>query len=175
VTSTHTNFNEAEHRRDTIGRFSEKEYSAPAGSLTLEPAMVEYPNGDRCWFVGNSIHREDGPAFIGGDGTQIWFRRDEKHREDGPAVEKADGTVEWWLNDEKLSEAEHRARMQPNHSPEEVVSTTKVIVVNEGKANERTEVVKPLHVRGERTLVAFIQGAGVATKWVQSNRIKDAT
>lgn len=63
-----------------------------------------------------TLHREDGPAFIGEDGYKQWIVNgkinrtidskgvkrwyDENahlHREDGPAIEFPDGRVEYWL------------------------------------------------------------------------------
>lgn len=49
---------------------------------------------------------------------------------------------------------------------------TQAIIVNAGTTHEETQVVKPLKDNGKgKTLVAFIQGANVSTKWVKSERI----
>ena len=61
----------------------------------------EHPNGDKCWFLNDKLHREDGPAVeSAANGAKEWWLNDKLHREDGPAVEWADGAKEWWLNDE---------------------------------------------------------------------------
>ena len=31
-------------------------------------------------------------------GTKAWYVNDELHRLDGPAIEGADGSKEWWVN-----------------------------------------------------------------------------
>ena len=48
-----------------------------------------------------TIHRDDGPAIEGADGTKAWYRDGELHRDDGPAVEWPDGS-QWWLRNGKL-------------------------------------------------------------------------
>lgn len=50
--------------------------------------------------------------------------------------------------------------------------TTQAILVNAGTTRETTQVVKPLWDNGKgKTLVSFIQGARIATKWVKTERI----
>jgi hypothetical protein len=44
------------------------------------------------------LHREDGPAFEGYDGSKEWRINGKLHREDGPAIEWSNGHKEWWLN-----------------------------------------------------------------------------
>ena len=56
-----------------------------------------YDNGDKHWFLGGKLHREDGPA-IHTDGGKHWFLGGKLHREDGPAIEYADGGRYWYLN-----------------------------------------------------------------------------
>jgi hypothetical protein len=50
------------------------------------------------WLLDSNLHREDGPAFIGADGTQAWYQNGKRHREDGPARIGENGGQEWWLN-----------------------------------------------------------------------------
>lgn len=52
------------------------------------------------------LHREDGPAFEGSDGSKEWRINGKIHREDGPAIEWSDGTKSWALNGEYLTEQE---------------------------------------------------------------------
>ena len=63
-----------------------------------EPEMIEYLNGTKEWWVGDKLHREDGPAWVGSDGTKAWWVGGKQHREDGPAVEWANGDYIWYLN-----------------------------------------------------------------------------
>jgi hypothetical protein len=49
------------------------------------------------------LHREDGPAFEGSNGSKEWRINGKLHREDGPAIVWWDGHKEWWLNGEHLS------------------------------------------------------------------------
>jgi hypothetical protein len=44
------------------------------------------------------LHRLDGPAYEGSDGTKTWCQNGKRHRLDGPAVEWGDGSKFWWLN-----------------------------------------------------------------------------
>lgn len=43
------------------------------------------------------LHREDGPAYEGSNGTKVWCLNGKRHRLDGPAVEWSDGSKFWWL------------------------------------------------------------------------------
>jgi len=45
------------------------------------------------------------------NGTRVYFLYGLLHRENGPAVEGFDGTREWWLNGEKLTEEEFSRKM----------------------------------------------------------------
>jgi antitoxin component YwqK of YwqJK toxin-antitoxin module len=59
----------------------------------VEHKVEYYDNGTKdyeCWFKGNSLHREDGPALIsyydnGNKDYESWYKDGEYHREDGPA------------------------------------------------------------------------------------------
>ncbi len=50
-------------------------------------------------------------------------------------------------------------------------TTVSLIILHRGTQREREEVVRPLTVRGDKTLVAFIKGASIATRWVKTERI----
>lgn len=65
--------------------------------------------GDKFWFKGPWLHREDGPACEYANGTKSWWLDGGRHREDGPAIERADGYKEWWLNGEQVDPMEHLA------------------------------------------------------------------
>ena len=45
----------------------------------------------------NQIHREDGPAIEGANGSKWWYRNYQLHRDDGPAVEYAHGNKLWYF------------------------------------------------------------------------------
>ena len=52
----------------------------------------------------NILHREDGPAFEGSNGSKEWRINGKLHREDGPATVWWDGHKEWWLNGVRFTE-----------------------------------------------------------------------
>jgi hypothetical protein len=69
-----------------------------------EPTIeyVKYNNGREeygYWKHGRwHLHREDGPAFVMGDGdVQEYYQHDRLHRVNGPAV-IGNGRKEWWFN-----------------------------------------------------------------------------
>ena len=74
---------------------------------------VEWPNGDKSWWLNGNIHRTDGPSAEYADGSKVWYLNGHRHRTDGPAVEWADGYKEWWLNGEHLTQEEHLRRIIP--------------------------------------------------------------
>lgn len=51
-------------------------------------------------------------------------------------------------------------------------NTVYLLKINVGLVSERIEVVRPLKVSGNKTLVAYIYGSSVRTKWVTSSRIE---
>lgn len=48
--------------------------------------------------TNGDLHRLDGPAVIGWDGTQEWYSNGVISREDGPAVIYSDGSTDWAWN-----------------------------------------------------------------------------
>jgi len=74
---------------------------------------VEYSSGTKIWYLNGERHREDGPAKEGANGSKEWWLNGKRHREDGPAVEYSNGTNYWYLNDVMMTEAEHKAKMNP--------------------------------------------------------------
>ena len=106
---------EALHPRGGGGRFTNKSHSAPSLALSapapVEPVFevqtldapdpaggfdmsVDAPTGRR-YLADGKLHRLDGPAYVGKDGTQEWYVHGELHRDGGPAV-VADGGEEWY-------------------------------------------------------------------------------
>jgi hypothetical protein len=63
-----------------------------------------------------TLHRVDGPAYEGADGSRSWWVDGKLHRVDGgPAVEWADGTRSWYVDGKRLSEKQfekHPARLR---------------------------------------------------------------
>ena len=53
-------------------------------------------NHHRCWWKNGKLHREDGPAFESGDGSNSWWLNGQLHRDDGPAIDDANGSKQWW-------------------------------------------------------------------------------
>lgn len=55
----------------------------------------------------------------------------------------------------------------------DTTTPTRAITVNAGTDREATQVVRPLKVdRKGRTLVAYVSGHGVVTKWIRTDRIR---
>ena len=74
---------------------------------------VEYPDGDKAWYLNGLLHREDGPALERSNGDKAWWLNGQLHRVDGPAIEWADGYKAWYLNGIRMTEEEHRQQTQP--------------------------------------------------------------
>jgi hypothetical protein len=62
------------------------------------PAL-EFANGTKHWFKDDKLHRDDGPAIEFANGDRHWYKEGKKHREDGPAIEYANGTKHWYKED----------------------------------------------------------------------------
>jgi hypothetical protein len=74
------------------------EHRNEAGQLhRLDGPAIEGANGSREWYQNGLRHRLDGPAFEGANVDKWWYQNDLRHRLDGPAVEKANGDKEWWI------------------------------------------------------------------------------
>lgn len=56
--------------------------------------------GEKQWYIGGKLHREDGPAIERPEGEKRWFKQGKPHRTDGPAVIYKSGSKEWWVNGE---------------------------------------------------------------------------
>ena len=76
----------------------------------MTPQYIEInSSGSKFYYKDKSmitLHREDGPAFEGADGTKFWSINGLYHREDGPAIVWWDGSKEWILNGVRFSEQE---------------------------------------------------------------------
>lgn len=102
-------YDESKHARATDGKWAPKRNDAPKGALSHGAALndkplsvkilpvpdpdggydtlVEAPTG-RHYLREGVQHREDGPAYIGRDGSERWFQNGQLHRDptDGPAL-----------------------------------------------------------------------------------------
>jgi hypothetical protein len=80
----------------------------------MTPQYIEInSNGSKFYYKDKAmtiLHRQDGPAFEGWDGSKEWRINGSLHREDGPAIVWWDGTKSWALNGEKMSEQEFLKR-----------------------------------------------------------------
>jgi hypothetical protein len=83
------------------------------------------------------LHREDGPAYEGYDGTKAWYINEKTHREDGPAIEWKDGSVSWYLNGEKLTEQEFLKR-----TAKEIILTMDEIAAKFGIEVSKLKIAK---------------------------------
>ena len=50
------------------------------------------------------------------NGDKQWFLNDKRHREDGPAIEWANGDKWWYLNGDGYTEAQFKAKMNPERA-----------------------------------------------------------
>jgi hypothetical protein len=76
----------------------ERAHRAIGGTIKTDDA------GNRCWYLGDELHRDGGPAVESANGARYWYLNDQFHREDGPAIERASGTREWYLNGKRHRE-----------------------------------------------------------------------
>ena len=82
----------------------------------MTPQYIEINIGNKFYFKDKQmtiLHREDGPAYEGVDGTKFWIVNGLFHREDGPAMEYRDGRKSWYLNNQALTEEEFLQRTAP--------------------------------------------------------------
>ena len=62
----------------------------------MKPICEINSYGDKYWHVNGMLHREDGPAYEGFNGTKQWWINNQRHRTDGPAIEWHDGYKQWF-------------------------------------------------------------------------------
>jgi len=68
----------------------------------MKNGLVFDERGNKYWYSGGKLHREDGPAVEWLNGDKYWYRDNKLHREDGPAVEWKDGSTVWCLDGARL-------------------------------------------------------------------------
>ena len=79
----------------------------------LDGPAVEGKNGTKEWYKDGELHRLDGPAIEHSNGTKEWYKDGKLHRLDGPAIILANnGGVQWWINGIKLSPKEIEEQKQ---------------------------------------------------------------
>ena len=85
-------------------RGDKRYYNAEDQLHRKDGPAVEYPNGDKDWYLNGKRHREDGPAGEYVNGDKYWYLNGKRHREDGPAIECANGNKYWSLNGKEVTE-----------------------------------------------------------------------
>ena len=65
-------------------------------AVSCMPIKHITPSGCITWKVGNSLHREDGPAFIY-KGREEWWLHGKAHRIGGPAIYSSDRVASYWF------------------------------------------------------------------------------
>ena len=79
----------------------------------LDGPAVEGKNGTKEWYKDGKLHRLVDPAIEHSNGTKEWYKDGKLHRLDGPAIILANnGGVQWWINGIQLSEKEFEERKQ---------------------------------------------------------------
>jgi hypothetical protein len=46
--------------------------------MSDQPKMKVHPNGSKEWYLNGELHRTDGPAFEGADGSKEWRLNDKQ-------------------------------------------------------------------------------------------------
>lgn len=67
------------------------------------PAIELANNRGESWWIHGLIHRVGGPAVIYGWGERQWWINGKRHREDGPAIVCQGLDDEWWIDGVRLS------------------------------------------------------------------------
>lgn len=84
--------------------------------------LVLWFDGTIEFFLGDVLHRDDGPAVITGEGDSHWFSHGVRHRLDAPAIIAADGQIEYW----------NRGVLDRKDGPA-LITKTKKLWFNQGK------------------------------------------
>ena len=79
----------------------------------LDGPAYEGADGSKAWYIDDKRHRLDGPAVEYSNGSKEWRVDGKLHRLDGPAYEGANGRKEWWVNGKRLSEKEFNSLSEP--------------------------------------------------------------
>ena len=79
-------------------------------TIINESKCIVSHNGEKCWYLNDKLHREDGPAIEYED-RKVWYLYGKCHRIDGPAVEYTDGKKYWSLNGKRIDTQEEFDRL----------------------------------------------------------------
>jgi hypothetical protein len=86
-------------------RYGTKRYYNSSGELHRNDGpAVEGWQGSKEWFINGIRHREDGPAIEFGWGEFVWYKNGERHRDGGPAHYYSCGDEFWYQNGERHRE-----------------------------------------------------------------------
>lgn len=67
-------------------------------ALLLAGRLEIHPHGKFYFDEFGGLHREDGPAHVGNDGTLLWFHHGRQHRVGGPAAIHPSGEEIWYID-----------------------------------------------------------------------------
>ena len=73
--------------------------------------IVEYPDGDKHWFLNGNRHRIDGPAIEYSNGDKSWYFNT------GPKCKYSKGSLNWHLNNLPITEDEYIKKITPLKTP----------------------------------------------------------
>ena len=96
--------------------YSEEEFNKKVSEMNKsenkdQPTEIDFFK-NKYWKNNNGeLHREDGPAYEGADGSKSWYLNDKLHRIDGPAYEGANGAKGWYIDGLNYSEKEFEKKM----------------------------------------------------------------
>jgi len=87
----------------TIGISGIRRWRLPNGDFhRADGPAIEYPNGEKEWYINGKMHRKNGPAWIRkfrNYSTKRWYINGFQHRTNGPAITSKG--IEVWLSCEK--------------------------------------------------------------------------
>ena len=111
---------------------------------------VEYPNGNKEWWVNGHLHREDGPAIEYADGGEIWYIHGKRHREGAPA--KIDDGFEAWYQNGLLHREDGPAIIHPGGRKEWFLYGTKYYSEKEYLQRQQDDIEKAMNRLLKRSL-----------------------
>ena len=97
-----------------IDNYGNKRWGLPNGDLHREdgPAFIQGDGGSIIWYLNGFIHRKDGPAIEYISGTKLWYINGKRHREDGPAIEYFSGAEDWYLNGIEYTKKQYKKKIR---------------------------------------------------------------
>lgn len=129
------------------------------------------------WYLGDEIHRDDGPAIIYVTGEEFWYQHSKRHRVGGPAAKWPNGREEWYLDD-NLHRIGGPAVYVPNGKVEwwvngkQIFMNEKTVLIQElyAKATAATETLSYMNFG---TLLFYLVGAILNSDKVQVDVLND--